>query len=241
MSKKFIAQSLLAGMLLTSVLRSAVADDIPETLFRAGDRVLFQGDSITDMARGRTADPNHILGHGYVFLIAAKYGSSFPQNKVVFINRGISGNKLSDLSKRWKSDTVDQKPDVLSILIGVNDLNGNVSAEQFEQQYNELLQQTAKDLPNVHLILCEPFGLPVGKKTENWDAYHAELLKRQAIVAKLAEKYHAPLAHFQKALDDACKRAPADFWIWDGIHPTYSGHQILADEWVRTVREATWK
>jgi lysophospholipase L1-like esterase len=89
-------------------------------------------------------------------------------------------------------------------------------------------------------VLCEPFGLPVGKVKESWEARSAELAKRRAIVAKLAEKYHAPVVHFQKIFDEACQRAPAEYWIWDGVHPTYSGHQLMADEWERTVAAATW-
>lgn len=203
--------------------------------FREGDRILFQGDSITDMNRGRSADPNHILGHSYAFIIAAKYGAEFPERHLTFINRGVSGNKVSDLLGRWKGDALDLKPDILSILIGVNDLNGGVSAEQYEELYDQLLSETVKALPKVRLVLAEPFGLPTGNKKASWDSYRIELAKRQAIVAKLAAKYHAAFVHLQKVYDDACHRAPAEYWIWDGVHPTYNGQQLLADEWARAV------
>lgn len=211
----------------------------PPSVFADGARVLFQGDSITDGNRGKNSDPNHILGHGYVFIVAAKYGAGLPERHLVFMNRGISGNRVSTLAKRWQTDTIDLKPDVLSILIGVNDLGSNVSAEYYEQQYDQLLAETVSALPAVRLVLCEPFGLPVGKKEPIWPAYSADLAVRRAIVAKLAAKYHAAFVPFQKAFDDATKRAPADYWIWDGVHPTYSGHQLMADEWVRVVR-AFW-
>jgi len=97
----------------------------------------------------------------------------------------------------------------VSILIGVNDLNFGVSAEQYEQQYDQLLADTVKTLPNVKLVLCEPFGLPVGAKKAIWEKYRADLAVRQAIVAKLGEKHHAPVVHFQKMFDDAVQRAPA--------------------------------
>jgi lysophospholipase L1-like esterase len=86
-------------------------------------------------------------------------------------------------------------------------------------------------------VLCEPFGLPVGPKKAIWEKYRADLAVRQAIVAKLGEKYHAPVVHFQKMFDDAVQRASADYWIWDGVHPTSSGHQLMADEWIRTVQD----
>lgn len=209
----------------------------PMPAFTEGARILFQGDSITDGNRGRNTDPNHILGHGYQFIIAAKYGEELAERHLTFINRGISGNKVSDLARRWQTDAIDLKPDILSILIGVNDLGAGVPADQFEQQYDQLLAETMKALPNVRLVLCEPFGLPVGRKKEIWERYRADLAVRQAIVARLGEKYHAPVVHFQKTFDDATKRAPGEYWIWDGVHPTYSGHQLMAEEWVRTVRD----
>jgi lysophospholipase L1-like esterase len=204
--------------------------------FSNGARILFQGDSITDGNRGRTEDPNHILGHGYAFVIAARYGAAFPDRHLVFLNRGVSGNTVANLAARWQADTVDLKPDVLSILVGVNDLNMRVPLEQFEAGYDELLASTVKALPDVKLVLGEPFALKVGRyNNANWDDRMAEMRKRQAVVAKLAAKYHAALALYQQAFDEACKRAPADYWIWDGIHPTYSGHQIMVDEWTRVV------
>lgn len=143
---------------------------------------------------------------------------------------------MADLAARWQTDGTGLKPDLLSILIGINDLERRVTVEQYQEQYDQLLAETAKALPNVRLVLCEPFALRVGRfDNERWEERLAELRKRQSVVAGLAEKYHAALVHFQKAFDNACQRAPANYWIWDGIHPTYSGHQIMADEWVRTV------
>jgi len=218
---------------------AAQTADVPA--FSNGARILFQGDSITDMGRGRTADPNHILGHSYAFLIAARYGSAFPERHLTFLNRGVSGNTVADLIGRWQSDTLALKPDLLSILIGINDLGRGVSAADFERQYDSLLADTVKALPDVRLVLGDPFALRVGRYTgEQWNERMTELRKRQAIVAKLAEKYHAALVRYQSAFDAACERAPADYWIWDGIHPTYSGQQLLADEWVRTVGQANW-
>lgn len=214
------------------------ADPMPA--FFEGAVILFQGDSITDGNRikGRV-DLNHILGHGYQANIAARFGADLPERHLTFINRGISGNKVSDLARRWQADVIDLKPDVLSILIGVNDLGSRVAAEQYEQQYDQLLADTVKALPKVRLVLGEPFGLPVGAKKDNWETYHADLDARREVVARLAEKYHAPLVRYQAMFDEATKRAPADYWIWDGVHPTFSGHQLMADEWVRTVR-AFW-
>ncbi len=231
---------LLASVLLclpwvSGRAQTAAVPAIP--VFTSQARILFQGDSITDGNRGRGADPNHILGHGYAFITSAKYGAAFAPLNLEFMNRGVSGNTVLDLQKRWAKDTLELKPDVLSILIGVNDQSRGVAVEEYERIYDELLTQTVAANPKVRLVLCEPFTLPTGKKVEGWETWRAGLQARQEAVARLAVKHHAALVHFQRAFDEACKSAPAAHWIWDGVHPTYSGHQIMADEWERAVRE----
>ena len=212
----------------------------PIAAFAPTARILFQGDSITDGNRGRNADPNHILGHGYVFIIAARHGAAFPESKLDFMNRGVSGNTVLDLEKRWEKETLDLKPDILSVLIGVNDSSRTISLEQYEQVYDKLLTEARARNPKIKLVLCEPFFLNHLATTPASGSPNADVVKRQEIVAKLAARHDAALVHFQKVLDEACQRAPANHWIWDGVHPTYSGHQLLADEWERVVRER-WK
>ena len=230
-----IARTLAFSLLTAPLLHAAEPAPAPLAAFSKDARVLFQGDSITDGNRGRSADPNHILGHGYAFIVAAKYGAAFPQLNLVFLNRGVSGNKVADLAGRWAKDTLELKPDVLSILVGVNDAGGGVPTEEFERGYDQLLTDAQTANPKVRLVLGEPFTLPVGAKKEHWEAWRADLKQRQEIVARLAKKHGAALVRFQQVFDDACKSAPAEYWIWDGVHPTYSGHQLMADEWVRTV------
>ena len=227
-----------AVLLLTLPAALPAAEPIPA--FTAGARILFQGDSITDGNRGRSADPNHILGHGYAFIIAAKHGAAFPESKLEFFNRGVSGNTVLELEKRWPKDTLELKPDLLSILIGVNDKGRGVPFEQFEQIYDKLITDAQAANPKLKLVLCEPFVVNHLATTAQNGAPDADVIKRQEIVARLAEKHGAALARFQVALDRATARAAAVHWIWDDIHPTYSGHQILADEWERAVREF-WK
>ena len=226
------------ALLLVSTSAYSASHEVakPVPVFRENARILFQGDSITDGNRGRNQDPNHILGHGYAFIIAARYGADFPERNLVFINRGVSGDKVTDMARRWPQDTLELKPDILSILIGVNDQGAGLSMERFEQTYDKVLADTVAANPKVRLVLCAPFTLPVGSVKEHYDQWYAGIKQRQEIVAKLATKYHAALVQFQPAFDAACKKAPAEHWIWDGVHPTYSGHQIMADEWLRTVR-----
>jgi lysophospholipase L1-like esterase len=232
----FMKACLLLALIVAPMFPELQAAE-PIAIFSPGARILFQGDSITDGNRGRSADPNHILGHGYVFIIAAKYGAAFAPLNLEFMNRGVSGNTVLELQKRWATDTLELKPDILSVLIGINDQSHGVPLEQFEQVYDDLLTQAETANPNLHLVLCEPFTLPVGKRKDDWETWRAGVQTRQDVVARLATKHHAALVHFQAVFDAACKIAPAEHWIWDGVHPTYSGHQLMADEWERVVRE----
>ena len=227
-------------LLALSIPLAALPAVEPIPAFTPGARILFQGDSITDGNRGRNADPNHILGHGYAFIIAARHGAAFPAAKLDFMNRGVSGNTVLDLEKRWTTDTLELKPDILSVLIGVNDAGRNVPLDEYERVYDKLLTDARAANANIRFVLCEPFMLAAGEKATAQSERRENVKQRQAIVAKLAEKHHAALVHFQRVFDEACNRAPADHWIWDGVHPTYSGHQLMADEWERVVREF-WK
>jgi lysophospholipase L1-like esterase len=229
---------LLVGAILSGCCHPASRSTDPMPAFGPGARILFQGDSITDGNRGRNADPNHILGHGYQFVIAARFGEQLAERHLVFLNRGISGNKVSDLARRWPADTLALKPDLLSILIGINDLNAGVGADDYERQYDQLLTETRAPLPSVRLVLGEPFGLPVGHFATDWEKHRADLAARREIVHRLAAKHHAVVVPYQRAFDEATRRAPAAEWIWDGIHPTYAGHQLMANEWIRAVRTA---
>jgi len=224
---------------------SSFAADPEAAIFQTGNRILFQGDSITDGGRGRNNDLNHILGHSYAFLVAAKYGAAYPERKLEFFNRGVSGNKIPDLLNRWDKDTIELKPTVVSILIGVNDIwhplnaDQEVSVEKYEAGYDKLLAQTKTALPNARIILLEPFITPGRATSLKWDVWQGHLKKFQTVVAKLGKKYDAPVVRLQTVFDQACKQAPAEYWVFDGVHPTYAGNQLIADEWVR-VATATW-
>jgi len=211
----------------------------PAPLFAPGERVLFQGDSITEMGRGRTEDPNHILGHGYAYLIAARFGAAYPERSVVFINRGVSGDTVADLAARWKADTLDMRPDVLSVLIGINNIYVSLkdgrplAVAEVEGRYDKFLTEAGQTNPGMRIILGEPFTLPGARNQGHWDTWREAVGQLQAMTARIAERHHAALVHYQRTFDDALGRAPASYWIWDGIHPTTAGHQLMADEWQR--------
>lgn len=204
--------------------------------------ILFQGDSITDALRSRENDVYR--GNGYPTLVTGRLGMDHP-GEYQFLNRGISGNRIVDLYARIKCDFINLKPDVLSILIGVNDVwheigNGNgVDAAKFEMVYDLLLSEIRQALPNVKLLILEPFVLP-GTATENceerparWDYFRDEVPLRAAAAKRVAEKHQAVFVPLQEQFDEACRKAPAAYWLYDGVHPTAMGHELIARAWMK--------
>lgn len=203
-------------------------------------RILFQGDSITDAGRNRETLPesNAGFGVGYAALAAARILGDHLGNEYNVINRGISGNRVVDLYARWKVDCLNLNPDVLSILIGVNDTwhekserKNGVEVERYAMIYDMLLDWTVKTLPEIKLVLMEPFVLETGAVTADW---LPEIAERAVVVKKLAEKYNAVFIPCQQIVNDAAAKAGAfDLILRDGVHPSVMGHQILADAWLK--------
>ncbi len=241
--RNFLKNISMASITFTGLPSLRVFAEVDDTTYFKNNHLvfLFQGDSITDGNRGRNTDPNHILGHGYAFSIASKVGASFPELQNTFFNRGISGNKITDLAARWQKDTLDIQPDILSILIGVNDTGSvvnqknMVTVEQYEAAYRSLLIKTKETLPYCMLVLCEPFILPNEKLNANWNTWNDDIQKRQDVVRRLAIEFNTVLVPLQKVFTDASNLASENYWIWDGVHPTYSGHALITKAWLKAV------
>jgi len=230
----------LLGLTLVIAFAAGAQSSDPLPFLKPRDIILFQGDSITDGGRWRTgSDFNHIMGQDYAYVLAAQIGADSPQRELVFVNRGISGDRVPDLETRLHPDTIALHPQLLSILVGVNDqfaaADRAVTAEQFEAGYDHLLSETIAALPGTKIVLGQPFILPVGKRKAAYPEFMAEMKKRQAAIDRLAAKYHLPVVRYQEAFDAALAKAPAEHWSWDGIHPTYAGHGLMAREWLKTV------
>ncbi|MBQ9787137.1 MAG: SGNH/GDSL hydrolase family protein [Lentisphaeria bacterium] len=200
--------------------------------------ILFQGDSITDTGRSRDPEiaPNTGLGIGYALMTAAGLLAAEPEKDWKIYNRGISGNRVVDLYARWKIDALNIKPDILSILIGVNDTwhekaqaNG-VEVPRYDKFYRMLLDWTREELPETKLVLIEPFVLVTGAVTEDWVD---EINARREVVKAIAKDYNTIFIPAQSIFDEAAKHAPADYWLVDGVHPSAAGHKLLADAWIK--------
>ncbi len=211
--------------------------------YKKGNTILFQGDSITDAGREREKElPNNprSFGMGYAFLAASSLLNNYPEQKLTIYNRGISGNKVFQLADRWQKDCLDLKPDVLSILIGVNDYwhtrnniyNGTI--EIYENDCRKLLQQTKEKLPNVKLVICEPYYVLGAKVVDK--SWVKPMKEYQAVALKIAEEFDAVWVPFQRVFDEALKHAPATYWTHDGVHPAMAGAQLMAEAWLRAVK-----
>ena len=232
------AASAVAGAALLP--STATADRAPGST--DGTVVLFQGDSITDAGRDRAAaDPNaaHALGSGYPLLVAAAALAAHPDRGLRFYNRGISGNKVPDLAARWATDTVALAPDVLSILIGVNDfwhkLSGGYTGtvEDYEHQYAALLAETRRALPRTRLIVLEPFVLHCGAVDGRW---FPEFDQRRAAAERVARSAEATFVSLQQVFDDLARKSTPQYWAADGVHPTPAGHAAIAERWRRAAK-----
>ena len=213
-------------------------------------KIVFFGDSITDMSRDRNCSDRfqpYGYGEGYpMFIAGALYGDD-PLGYEI-INKGNGGDRIVDLYARVKSDVWNLNPDVLSILIGINDvwhklLNDNgVELPRFEKIYRMLIEDTKKVLPNVKIILCEPFFLN-GEATEDTSVYpdagktFLEVFDYAKTVRRLAEEYGLFFLPLQKAFDKKAEKFSPRAYLYDGVHPSPAGAKLIADEWIGFFKE----
>jgi lysophospholipase L1-like esterase len=216
-------------------------EPISHDSIKLGDVILFLGDSITDAGRNYKSDAANeqsALGNGYAWLAAAGALVSRPKDELRIYNRGISGNKVYQLAARWDDDCLRLKPNLLSILIGVNDLWHKLTGkydgtlEVYEKDYRALLERTRKALPKVRLVICEPFVLRCGAVTDKW---FPEFDGYRAAARRIAKDFRATFVPFHSMFELAVRHAPPEHWAKDGVHPTASGAALMAHEWLRAV------
>jgi len=207
------------------------------------DVILFQGDSITDSGRKKDAsEPNatSALGSGYAMLAGGKLLEEFAGKNLKIYNKGISGNKVFQLADRWEADCLALKPNVLSILIGVNDFwhkkNGKYdgTVEVYRDDYMALLERTKKALPDVKLIIGEPFAISGTKAVD--ESWFPEFDGYRKAAREVADQFDAAFIPYQQIFTEAEQRAPGAYWAPDGVHPSLAGAELMAQTWLKMVR-----
>ena len=215
------------------------------------DVILFQGDSITDAGRERPANTPpqitnniHHLGAGYAAKAAGMLLADYADLDLTVHNRGISGNRVTNMRDRWQADCLDLKPTVLSILIGINDCwhgvasgtpENGVGLEEFDIVLRKLIVDTKAALPGIKIIVCEPFTTEAGNVlTMN---FHPDIEQRRALVTAIAEEMADVYVPYQSMFDDLSEQAPPAYWAGDGVHPSPGGHQKMAEFWMNCVAD----
>ena len=213
-------------------------------------KIVFLGDSITEMGRNRELNkPSDIesYGSGFPIFVASNLYKKHPE-KYEVINRGISGNHVAHLYSRVKQDVWNLAPDVLNILVGVNDVaheinwKGGINITRFEKIYRNLIEETIQELPNIKIILCEPFMLK-GSATENTeeipDRYERflQVYDYAKVVEKLAKEYNLYFLPLQEKFNEVAKKYGEKPFLFDGVHPMIAGATLIADAWTKLFEE----
>jgi acyl-CoA thioesterase-1 len=204
-----------------------------------GSTVVFIGDSITDCGRDR-ADPDS-LGNGYAAMAASRFTAAHPGVAASFINRGVSGNCAVDLRGRWNRDCLDLEPDLVSLLVGINEVSRRFDRDDptpnsvFREHCHHILEQTLNH--GAQVILIEPFLLPVDEGQMRWRAEYEDKL---AVVRALAREFDVTLIPANDLMaEEAAANGGPGAMAGDGIHPTPAGHAVLAKAWLSAVEPLT--
>ena len=246
--RNFIKNTSLAGMLgltVPSIVSTAfAAETLKKKLKVEKDNVIvFQGDSITDSGRKKD-DLNYntagSFGNGYAMIAASDLLFKGADKNLKIYNRGISGNKVYQLAERWEKDCLELKPDVLSILIGVNDFwhtlvnNYKGTVKSYSDDMSALLKLTKEKIPNIKLVIGEPFALPGIKSVdEKWYPVFDEY---RSAARQIAQNFDAVFIPYQSIFDEAKRSAPGVYWTHDGVHPTLAGAHLMAHAWLKAVK-----
>ncbi len=206
-----------------------------ERFIQKNDKILFIGDSITDVGRNRSDE--YDLGEGFPKLIAAKLLDKYSDDDLTILNRGISGDQLIDLKNRWEEDCLKLNPNLVTILVGINDVGFVVNEqnvprsqelEEFEKNYRFLLD-TLREETEAKIVLMEPFVLPYPKDRLNW---REQLDPRIQIIRRLADDFDALFVPLDGILN--AKGIASNYQKYtgdDGVHPTLMGHTVIAESW----------
>ena len=205
--------------------------------------ILLQGDSITDGGRNRDVENANNpwgFGSGYANYVATKLLGEHPDKNLNIYNKGVSGHKVFELADRWEEDCIDLKPDVLSVLIGVNDYWHTMThdykgtIETYLTDFNALLDRTKKSFPNIKLIIGEPFFVKGGTAIQ--ESWHEKLTPYRIAAKAVSDKHGAAFIPYQEIFNEALEIAPVSYWAADGVHPSMSGVYLMGEAWLKALK-----
>ena len=199
-------------------------------------RIVFQGDSITDA--GRDKRNYHDMGNGYPKYTSEILTERFPEMEFEFINQGIGGNRTDQLFDRMSKDLIDLKPDIVSILIGINDIwhryGGDrimTTDEQIEANYRAILERIRRET-DAKIVMLTPYILDCEDKVQT----RADLPALQAIVRKLAAEYADVLIPLDEQFDEAMKTQPEPhYYSGDAVHPNQNGAAFIGARYAEAI------
>ena len=244
--RDFLKTAAVSGAMLSipGIVASAMSiRQASQISLQKDDVILFQGDSITDAGRdknAKTPNTSPMMGNGYAILAAGETLFKHAEKNLTIFNKGISGNKVYQLAERWDADCIELKPNILSILIGVNDFwhtkTGSYqgTVKTYEDDYRALLKRTVAALPGVKLIIGEPFAVKGIRAVD--DSWYPDFDKYREAAQKLADEFKAVFIPYQKVFDEAQKRAPGVYWTHDGVHASLAGASLMANAWLEAVK-----
>lgn len=224
---------------------------------KPGKKVVFLGDSITDggwgKMDGRPAiqrdyyDQNHVYGHGYQAECITHYMEKYPKKHLRFYNRGISGDTIYGISSRLDSEVLSLRPDMVSILVGVNDSHSATDKDfdfaAWETEYRAVLDRILASSPGCRIVLCTPFIEKRGAsgRSLTYEVRRTTVEHLAEIVRAMASEYGFTCVDFARQMDGMLARdksSDRNYWTWDGIHPTPQAHLRMARMWIRKAGRA---
>ncbi|MFC4388799.1 SGNH/GDSL hydrolase family protein [Gracilibacillus marinus] len=206
-----------------------------------GQKLLFIGDSVTDCDRAKPDGEGlfQALGNGYVSIVDAFLQSTYPELQIRVVNKGVSGNTVRDLKKRWEEDVICQQPDWLSIMIGINDVwrqfdspfikDHHVYIDEYENTLREIIESARK--VTKQLVFLTPFYI----EPNSQDPMRIKMDQYGDVIKRLAKEYDAILIDTQQAFQSVFTELYPAAIAWDRIHPNATGHTILAKAFLRAI------
>lgn len=208
-------------------------------IFEHLDRIVFAGDSVTDMGSTNPIGEGLFdnVGRSYVRIVENMLATWYPDVFIRVTNSGIGGNTSRDLLKRFDRDVVELKPDWVSICIGINDVwrqfdspaitSSHVSPEEYEQNVEEMILKVKDNVKGVFIL--SPYIIEPNSE----DMMRARMNEYVAIAKKLAEKHGCRFVDFQKMYEDYCKIRHSSYIAWDRIHPNQIGATLMAKAFLK--------